>query len=79
MLTHASSNKKHYVSPHKFRDAIATHWLHANSNLEAQKALQGMLGHKDFSTTARYFKLGLDDVEKVYGHLWEPHRGKKKS
>lgn len=70
ILTHPESNRKHYISPHKFRDALAVHWLGKKSNLEGQKALQSMLGHQSFATTARYFKLGMKEVKGVYAKIW---------
>ena len=70
VLVHLDSNRKHYISPHKFRDAIAVHWLKTKGDAEGQKALQNMLGHADFNTTAKYFKLSLDDVKNVYDKLW---------
>lgn len=66
VLTHPNTGKKHYISPHRLRDALAVNWLRVRGDLEGQKALQDMLGHASFSTTARYFKLGMDDVRKVY-------------
>lgn len=70
VLVHPESNKRHYISPHRFRDALAVHWLGKNSKLEGQKGLQLMLGHQRFDTTARYFKLGMKEVKAVYDKIW---------
>ena len=72
ILTHPTSNRKHFISAHRFRDALAVYWLKKKqgSSLEGQKALQEMLGHQSFATTARYFKLGMDEVKGIYKGIW---------
>lgn len=70
VLLHPESNRKHYISAHRFRDALAVFWLNKREDFKSQRALQSMLGHASFNTTARYFKLGLSDVREVYDSIW---------
>ena len=69
VLTNPESMRKHNVSPHKLRDALAVHWLKKKNTIEGMKALQGVLGHANYNTTARYFKLNIDDVRRVYNEV----------
>ena len=72
VMRHPESNRDHYISPHTFRSALAVLWMQRNPDLISQKALQSMYGHQSFNTTARYVKLGLEDVAGVYKDLWKP-------
>lgn len=66
----SGTGARHYVSPHKLRDAFALRWLRAKNDPEAQKALQEQLGHMRFDTTARYLKLDVQDIAKTYNEVF---------
>lgn len=62
---------RHYVHPHNFRDALAVRWLTKRKDPEGQKALQQHLGHTNFNTTMRYFKLAVSEVSDIYKEVFE--------
>lgn len=70
-----ATGERHYVSPHRLRDAFAIRWLDRKDDPEAQKALQEQLGHKKFDTTARYLKLDIQRIEKVYDEVFGDEHG----
>ena len=67
----SGTGERHYVSPHKLRDAFAIYWLDTKDDPEAQKALQEQLGHMRFDTTARYLKLDVQRIGKVYKEVFK--------
>ena len=71
LLTHPTSGKKHYVSPHRFRDALAMQWMNKHPDFEGMKALQDHLGHASINSTSRYLKLSPDHVKKFYDEIWD--------
>lgn len=84
-LMNPETNRLHFISPHRFRDALAVDWLAAPipkddagtprfSEAERQKALQVQLGHKKFETTARYQKL-MPETTKDIGEAIRESRG----
>ncbi len=68
-------NKPHYVSAHRFRDAIAVAKMNYNADAVGQKLLQQQLGHKRFETTSKYIKLGLEDQRKNDAGFWAQQNG----
>ena len=66
----SGSGTRHQVSSHRLRDALAIRWLRARNDPEGQKALQEHLGHKRFDSTARYLKLDIEQVGKVYDDVF---------
>ena len=54
VLTHPESMRKHNVSPHRLRDALAVQWMKKQNNMEGAKALQNMLGHSRFESVPGY-------------------------
>ena len=66
----SGTGKRHYVSPHRLRDAFAIYWLDAKDSPEAQKALQEQLGHMRFDTTAKYLKLDVQRIGKIYKEVF---------
>ena len=63
IMLNPETGKRHFVHPHSFRDSLATDWLsNYGDNLNAAKALQNRLGHKNFETTQRYNKLTAEAV-----------------
>lgn len=67
----SGTGARHQVSPHRLRDALAIRWLRARNDPEGQKALQEHLGHKRFDATARYLKLDVQQIGKVYHDVFE--------
>lgn len=66
VILNPETEKKHYVHPHTFRDSLAVSWLsYAGNDVGKQKALQEHLGHRNFETTMRYFKLQPARVKQV--------------
>ncbi len=65
-ILNPETGKKHYPHPHNFRDSLAVSWLtYASGDITKQKALQEHLGHQNFDTTMRYFKLQPSQIKKV--------------
>lgn len=78
ILFYSETGKGHFVSPHRFRDALAVRWLERRSDLEGRKALQEHFGHSRFETSARYFRLKPEIGRKIYDKIWEEENGKEK-
>jgi integrase/recombinase XerD len=61
-LINPETGKRHYVSPHRLRDAFAG---------DSLRLLQVHLGHASFDTTARYRKVAGEEHRRWYEKLWE--------
>ena len=60
-LINAESGKIHGVSPHRLRDAFATHAVKLNDCGDGLRLLQEHLGHQNFNTTAKYRKVSGEE------------------
>jgi len=70
-LINPETGKVHNVSPHRLRDAFATHAVKLDDSGDGLRLLQEHLGHQSFSTTARYRKVSGKEHSDWYQRLWE--------
>ena len=69
-LVNSESGKAHNVSPHRLRDAFATHAVKLDDSGDGLRLLQKHLGHASFNTTAKYRKVAGEELKDWYGRLW---------
>lgn len=70
-LVNPESGKTHFVSPHRLRDAFATHAVKLNDTGDGLRLLQEHLGHISFNTTAKYRKVAGEELKDWYQKLWQ--------
>jgi len=70
-LVNPESGKVHNVSPHRLRDAFATHAVKLNDSGDGLRLLQEHLGHVSFNTTAKYRKVAGEELKGWYKKLWQ--------
>jgi len=73
-LVNAESGRIHNVSPHRLRDAFATHAVKLDDSGDSLRLLQEHLGHASFSTTARYRKVSGEEQKAWYQRLWKKEK-----
>ncbi|MDP2918925.1 MAG: tyrosine-type recombinase/integrase [Dehalococcoidia bacterium] len=69
-LVNSESGKTHNVSPHRLRDAFATHAVKLDDSGDGLRLLQEHLGHASFNTTAKYRKVAGEELKDWYDKLW---------
>lgn len=69
-LVNPETGKVHNVSPHKLRDAFATHAMKLDDSGDGLRLLQEHLGHVSFNTTAKYRKVAGEELKGWYNRLW---------
>lgn len=69
-LINPETGKAHNVSPHKLRDAFATHAVKLDDSGDGLRLLQEHLGHVSFNTTAKYRKVAGEELKVWYQKLW---------
>jgi integrase/recombinase XerD len=69
-LINPETGKVHNVSPHRLRDAFATHAVKQDDSADSLRLLQVHLGHSSFDTTARYRKVNGEEHLAWYQNLW---------
>lgn len=74
-LVNPETGRKRGVSPHRLRDAFATHAVRQDDSGDALRLLQEMLGHRSFNTTARYRKVAGQELRSWYQKLWGNENG----
>lgn len=74
-LVNAETGKVHGVSPHRLRDAFATHAVKVNDSGDGLRLLQLHLGHASFNTTAKYRKVSGEEHQEWYQKLWQKPDG----
>ena len=70
-LVNPESGKVHNVSPHRLRDAFATHAVKLDDSGDGLRLLQEHLGHVSFNTTAKYRKVAGEELKGWYKKLWQ--------
>ena len=70
-LVNPETGRVHNVSPSKLRDAFAVHAVKLDDSGDGLRLLQEHLGHQSFNTTARYRKVGGEELKEWYHRLWE--------
>jgi len=58
------------ISPHRLRDAFATHAIKLDSSTDGLRLLQEHLGHQSIATTMKYRKVSGDEHRDWYQRLW---------
>ncbi len=70
-LVNLETGRVHNVSPHRLRDAFATHAVKLDDSGDGLRLLQEHLGHQSFNTTARYRKVSGEEHRDWYLKLWD--------
>jgi len=70
-LVNPETGRVHNVSPSKLRDAFAVHAVKLDDSGDGLRLLQEHLGHQSFNTTARYRKVGGEELKEWYHRLSE--------
>ena len=73
-LINPETGKIHGVSPHRLRDAFATHAVKLNDSGDGLRLLQEHLGHQNFNTTAKYRKVAGEEHREWYEKLWHKEK-----
>ena len=73
-MINPESGKVHGVSPHKLRDAFATHAVKLDDSGDGLRLLQEHLGHQSFNTTAKYRKVAGEEHREWYEKLWSKEK-----
>jgi integrase/recombinase XerD len=58
------------ISPHRLRDAFATHAIKLDDSNNSLRLLQEHLGHQSIATTMKYRKVSGDEHRDWYQRLW---------
>lgn len=75
-LINPETGKIHGVSPHRLRDAFATHAVKLDDSGDGLRLLQEHLGHQSISSTMRYRKVSGKEHSDWYKKLWQQGDGK---
>jgi integrase/recombinase XerD len=70
-LVNSETGRVHNVSPHRLRDAFATHAIRIDDSGDGLRLLQEHLGHVSFNTTAKYRKVAGRELKDWYDKLWK--------
>lgn len=75
LLINPETGRVHNVSPHRLRDAFATHAVKRDDSGDGVRLLQEQLGHVSIATTMRYRKVAGKELKEWYQRLWEEEGG----
>jgi len=70
-LVNPETGRVHGVSPHRLRDAFATHAVKLDDSGDGLRLLQEHLGHASFNTTAKCRKVAGEEHREWYQKLWQ--------
>lgn len=70
-LFNPETGKTRSVSPHRLRDAFAVHAVKLNDSGDGLRLLQEQLGHSSYNTTAKYRKVGGEELREWNEKLWK--------
>jgi integrase/recombinase XerD len=59
------------ISPHRLRDAFATHAIKLDGSNDGLRLLQEHLGHQSIATTMKYRKVSDDEHRDWYQKIWK--------
>jgi integrase/recombinase XerD len=65
-LINPKTDRRHHVSPHKFRASFATEALKRKPTMDDARLLQELLGHADINTTMGYRKVEGQELHDFY-------------
>jgi integrase/recombinase XerD len=70
-LVNLETGRTHNISPHRLRDAFATHAVKLDDSGDGLRLLQEHLGHASFNTTAKYRKVSGKEQREWYDRMWD--------
>jgi len=70
-LVNPETGRVRGVSPHRLRDAFATHAMKTDDSGDGLRLLQEHFGHASFNTTAKYRKVAGEEHRAWYERLWK--------
>ena len=73
-LVNPETGRVHNISPHRLRDAFATHAVKVNDTGDGLRMLQEHLGYASFNTTTKYRKVSGKEHAKWVARLWEKEK-----
>jgi integrase/recombinase XerD len=73
-LENPINERKHHVSPHKFRDAFAINAIKIKPTADDLRLLQELLGHESYDTTMRYRKVSGAELQHFYDDLMKEEK-----
>jgi len=76
-IENPENERKHHVSPHKFRDAFAINAIKKRPTLDDARLLQELLGHSSINTTLRYRKVAGTELQEFYDDLLKKENGEQ--
>jgi len=69
-LVNRETGEARGISPHRLRDAFATHAIKLDGSSDGIRLLQEHLGHQSIATTMKYRKVSGDEHRDWYQRLW---------
>jgi len=69
-LVNSETGQVKGISPHRLRDAFATHAIKLDGSSDGLRLLQEHLGHQSIATTMKYRKVSGDEHRDWYQRLW---------
>ena len=70
-LINPETGRRRHISPHRLRDAFASHAVKLDDSGDGLRLLQEHLGHQNINTTMKYRKIAGGEHKEWYERLWE--------